>query len=853
MVDIPADSLTTTDITVGGTLTNQLEVVGDHDWIRIELTAGQRIVITLNGSGANPLEDPYLFVRNAAGTLLAENDDSGSGRDSRLVFTATTTGVYYLDIGAYDESYAGQYTVTVQPYTAPPVYSLEQAANQLTHGFWNGDYRHFDVSQGDSITVNLTALTAAGQNLARAALQLWTDIIGVEFDEVATGGQIVFDDSDEGAYSTSSYSNHIISRSEVNVDVAWLTEYGANQQGYAFQAYIHEIGHALGLGHAGDYNSVATYDTDALFANDAWSTSIMSYFSQTENAYFVDRGFDYNFALTPMSADILAMRFLYGLSTTTREGNTTYGTNWTNDSGALTIFDSGGIDTIDLGNRSGSQLVNLNSGTFSNVLGETGNIAIAPFTVIENARTGTGADTLIGNSAANFLDSGSGNDTLQGNAGDDRLAPGQGSNTVNGGAGSDTVDYSVGMTAGVSVNLVTGLASTQGGAGTDTLISIENVRGTTYADTLQGNTGNNVLDGRGGSDTMTGLAGDDTYYVDAAGDSIAEVAGGGSDTVYSSINFALAANIENLILTGTAVSATGNGAINRIVGNASNNILNGGAGADIMRGGAGNDTYYVDNVGERLAEFAGQGRDLVYSSVSFALSSNFENLTLTGSAVRASGNNLANQLTGTNGNNVLNGGLGADVMTGAGGNDIYYVENAGDHTVEASGGGRDRVYSTVAWSLEAAVEDLFLRGTASIAGRGNAIDNVIVGNGGNNVLDGRAGADSLRGSLGSDTFTFRTGEFGGMSASTADRVMDFSHAQGDRLDFHLVDANAALAGDQAFAFIGTGAFTGAAGQLRYQMSNGNTYVYGDTNGDGAADFMVRLDGSHTLVGGDFIL
>ncbi|QNM83782.1 hypothetical protein H8M03_05530 [Sphingomonas sabuli] len=471
------------------------------------------------------------------------------------------------------------------------------------------------------------------------------------------------------------------------------------------------------------------------------------------------------------------------------------------------------------------------------------------------------AETLLGSGSADIVFGLDGADQLRGQAGEDVLVGGGGHDFINGGTQDDKLG---------------------GEAGSDRLV---------------GSAGDDVLDGGAGDDVARGGTGNDLYIVDTAADAVIELDGEGADLVRSTLSYSLGSNVENLELIGAEdLIGSGNRLDNVLRGNAGDNdlygrdgndtmygdggddrvvsgedrlyggagddklfggdgndILVGEAGADVMHGGDGNDTYVVDDGADRISELEEEGIDTVYSSVSFSLRSHIENLVLGGSAVRGTGNGLSNAISGNALDNVLSGGSGADLLSGQQGDDAYIVDDAGDRTVEEAGAGRDRVYTSISWALDANVEDAFARGSADIALTGNGLGNVIVGNAGDNVLNGRGGSDSLRGGQGSDTFLFRNGEFGGVSASTADRVMDFSHAQGDRLDFHLVDANAALAGDQAFAFIGTGVFTGAAGQLRYQMSNGNTYVYGDTNGDGAADFMVRLDGNHGLLGSDFIL
>jgi Ca2+-binding RTX toxin-like protein len=467
LTDIPANTATTASISVGGSVTDVLETPGDHDWFKITLTAGQSITISLAGTGANPVTDTYLNLRNSSGTIIAHNDDSGGTLFSKIVFTPTTSGTYYIDAGAWDitsqpvpatsNTITGTYTLSVQPYTPPPVATLDQIADQLVNGYWSAQQtsaHHFNVTQGGSITVNYSTLTAAEQTLAIAALGEWSDIIGVRFTPVTSGGQIVFDDSEDPtangpvAATDGHWSGGIISSEHVQISASWVNQYGSSLNSYSFQTYIHEIGHALGLGHAGDYNNTADYAADALFRNDSWATSIMSYFSESDNSYVSQQGFTEQFALTPMGADIVAMQQIYGLSTTTRTGNTIYGFNSNAGSNIFnasaipnagyTIFDSGGNDTLDYSGYSSNQLINLNPETFSNVGHGVGNVSIARGTIIENAIGGSGNDNIIANNAGDHMTGNAGNDTLTGGTGDDFLTGGSGADTLTGGAGNDT-------------------------------------------------------------------------------------------------------------------------------------------------------------------------------------------------------------------------------------------------------------------------------------------------------------------------------------------------------------------------------------------------------------------------------
>jgi trimeric autotransporter adhesin len=352
------------------------------------------------------------------------------------------------------------------------------------------------------------------------------------------------------------------------------------------------------------------------------------------------------------------------------------------------------------------------------------NLTLAGTTAING--TGNSLNNLLtGNSAANVLAGGAGNDTYVVSTGD--------SVVENANEGTDSVQSDVTYTLGSNIENLT-LTGT----------AVINCTGNTLGNQLLGNAANNVLDGGAGNDTMAGGAGNDTYLVDAAGDVVTENAGEGTDTVQSAITLTLAANVENLTLTGTsAINGTGNDLANTLNGNAANNTLDGGAGIDTLAGGAGDDSYVVDNAGDVVTELAGAGTDLVLSSLNWTLGANLENLTLTGTAnLSGSGNTLANTLRGNAGANALDGGAGNDTLIGGAGDDTYAVDSTTDVVTELANEGTDLVNSSATYTLGANLENLTLTGTTAVNGTGNALNNVLTGNSAANVLTGGAGNDT---------------------------------------------------------------------------------------------------------------
>ncbi|MBR0694869.1 M10 family metallopeptidase C-terminal domain-containing protein [Bradyrhizobium lablabi] len=250
----------------------------------------------------------------------------------------------------------------------------------------------------------------------------------------------------------------LMTSAKVDISSDWITNDGGAYDGktgidsYGYQTYVHEIGHALGLGHQGAYNGSATYTANATYANDTWQYSIMSYFA--ENNY---SGSSYRYVVTPQIADIYAIDSIYGAATATRVGDTTYGFNSNagavfnfgnyNQAPALTIYDSGGNDTLDCSGYSAAQTIDLHAGAFSSVGGLVHNIGIALNATIENAIGGSGNDVLIASDSSSKLTGGAGNDTLIGGVGNDWLIGGTGIDTLTGGAGGDTFVFATGDSA----------------------------------------------------------------------------------------------------------------------------------------------------------------------------------------------------------------------------------------------------------------------------------------------------------------------------------------------------------------------------------------------------------------------
>jgi Ca2+-binding RTX toxin-like protein len=259
----------------------------------------------------------------------------------------------------------------------------------------------------------------------------------------------------------------------------------------------------------------------------------------------------------------------------------------------------------------------------------------------------------------------------------------------------------------------------------------------------------------------------------------------------------------------------GNSGNNTLTGTSGNDYFDGHGGSDTFKGGKGNDVYVVDSAGDKVIEAAGQGTDTVHASVSHTLATNVEYLMLQGTgAINGTGNASNNLLVGNSGNNTLAGGAGNDRLYGGAGNDTL-----------DGGTGNDRLF-------------------------GQDGNDTLLGGTGDDRLDGGIGRDVLRGGTGKDVFVFNEVSESAVG-SARDVITDFMRGQ-DKIDLSAIDAREATSANDAFTWFGTKAFTGAAGQLRFNDLGAEVFVQGDVDGDGVADFEIHVKVA-TVAASDFIL
>lgn len=283
---------------------------------------------------------------------------------------------------------------------------------------------------------------------------------------------------------------------------------------------------------------------------------------------------------------------------------------------------------------------------------------------------------------------------------------------------------------------------------------------------------------------------------------------------------------DTLINTGSLIG-------NVTLGNG-NDLFDGSGGfvSGIVFGGIGNDTYRITDPLARLFESVGEGTaDRIESTVSFALTTvgEVENLNLLGPATDGFGNALDNTIVGNAQNNLLAGRAGNDILAGVDGNDLLRGEAGND--VLYGGDDDDNLRGGLG-------NDTLTGGDGDDALGGDAGNDVLFGGAGDDLIHGAAGRDALNGGADADVFLFRFVADSGPGAALRDSIVGFE-AGLDQIDLRQIDANSVATGNQAFAFIGAAAFGNVAGQLRL-VSGANSFLLGDVNGDGVADFEIAI-------------
>ncbi|KGG09140.1 M10 family metallopeptidase C-terminal domain-containing protein [Prochlorococcus marinus] len=560
----------------------------------------------------------------------------------------------------------------------------QDLANFLTRGFWENSgtvSRKFNLSENGlnpkdgTITYNTVGnsfdadgISTERSFLVNEAFKLLEVTMGFDFQETDLQADINFGDkyiNSAFAYADGRSYSSGLDFVNINIGANWNRS-ESNFGDYTFQTILHEIGHSLGLGHQGLYNGSERYFQNSLFRNDSWQSSIMSYFSQTQNTS-IDSSFTY--LSTYMSVDWIALDNIYsseGISTENAFlGDTTFGfntnislstsaiyaemSNWI-DQTSYTLVDGSGIDTVDFSGFISDQLIDLretdlNSNTLyaSNIGGKIGNLTIASGTTIENAIGGNGSDLINGNSSDN---------QIFGNDGDDVINSGKGDDIIDGGSGYDVAifssiksNYAITETNDNKYQII----DNKGNDGTDIFENIEVLRFTDqdfdFANfisedittkeplTISGTNKNDILVGTNFKDIIRGLKGKDKLYGKEGDDEI--YGNSGKDKLYGEIG-------DDYLEGGSSKD--------KLYGGSGQDILFGGSSADKLYGGDDNDKLYGGSSSDKL--YGQSGDDYIKGH---------------------SGND---KLYGSTGNDILWGGVGKNDLYGGSGNDIFKL-NAG--------------------------------------------------------------------------------------------------------------------------------------------------------------------------------
>lgn len=688
---------------------------------------------------------------------------------------------------------------------------------------------------------------------------------GGGIDEVRTDlGVYTLGANVENLTGTSTQSQKLIGNALDNVlrsPAPYSTLYGLGGNDiYYVVGFYDFVAETAGQGYdivrtTGAYQLSTGQEIEQLEVADAASTHAVTLYGNALNNLLIGNA---GANLLVGSGGIDTLRGLDGDDTLSANGASTLAGGRGND---ILYIDSPNAIVIELANEGfdvvyAASTYTLGAGVAVEVLANAAPFGTAPVTLTGNEL----ANSIRGNAGANILDGGGGADQLIGFGGNDVYVVDNAGDQVfeQVGDGLDRVLTSVNYILGAGSEIEALTAANRSGTAALALVGNE------FGNVVEGNAGANAIDGARGADRLYGFGGNDTYYVDSAQDQVFETAGQGTDIVYTTVSYTLAAGTSVEVLAARApfesgaLDLTGNELANVLRGNQGANILVGGAGADTMYGFGGDDIYYVDNALDVVFEAAGEGFDQVRSSVSYTLTAgmHIEQLSTTNGfgteAINLTGNGLANALLGNYGANVLNGGDGADRMTGFGGDDVYIVDNALDVIMEAANEGFDRVRTTVDYTLTSGSHIELLEAANGYSFEplrltGNQLANTIRGNQGDNVINGGAGADLLYGFGGADTFAFTTA----LGSNNVDRIADFTPGT-DRIALdHTIFAGLTVGALASAAFV-LGASAGdASDRILYNSVTGALYFDVDGIGGTAAVVFAIASPNLALTAADF--
>ena len=714
-------------VNVGGSVTGEIEIEGDIDYIAVELEAGVTYQFDLEGQYTNSgtLVDPLLLgIFNGSNIrLAAPDDDGGVATNSRIIFTPTVSGTYYVAASHYDNLGSvdtGTYTLYVNQQDLAdrpdptPLEAVSASGNDLIDGL-TASQAYSDLGTG---TTEITYSYPTSTSLFVQEFNLDEEGPDLTLTNIAASTQAVsiFETGLGQIEQVANINFTFIEEAGIEFGILRLsgnTAEAGNTLGiaglpnrfpsggdiYLFESFIgtggrltfvtlHELGHALGLTHTQEGTFPTNFDgAEYTLMTPSFQSA---FFENATSADLYPTSFAY--------ADILAFRHLYGGDDISSAGNNTY----IFDLGSRyweTIFDLGGTDTIQITGTGGSVEIDLTpdsnslNGAWINVgttiTYKSGGFAvgsrddtvfISPETVIENVYAAGGNDQITGNSANNRLRGNNGADSLNGADGNDTLRGDDGNDVLYGAAGNDQLWAGSTDTGNDTVIGGAGDDIAAGGAGDDLLVGggfeegasaqlLNNVAGDSTddgSDVLYGGTGNDTLIGGAWND---GAVNDNGTYdageeVTDGTDSNALWAGEGNDQIFGAAGTDRigGGNGDDTVEAGAGDDTIYGGADSNDTG--INDIINGGDGADVIFAGSGNDS--IDGGNGDDVVFGGAGSD-----------------TITGGAgdddIFAGGD--SDIVTGGTGNDTLWGGNGDDSFTGGDGADTFVFAATGADTV----------------------------------------------------------------------------------------------------------------------------------------------------------------------------